>query len=218
MVFTCVPTADVEKVYPRERFPHVEFLPTLTGYVPLGLPRTTNSLQQRRFLIAYRGHSLPYWYGDLGQEKLLIGRRMKAICEQRGLRVDIEWEDAQRIYGSNWYGFLQSARATLGTESGANVFDEHGAIRKAVEAALRENPSLDYAEVRARFLAPHEGRIRMNQISPKIFEAIACRTALVLFEGEYSQVVEPNVHYVPLKKDFSNVDDVLSKLQNDAFV
>ncbi len=218
VVFTCVPMADVEKVYPRSRFPHVEFLPTLTGYVPLGFPSLIRPLEERPHLIAYRGRSLPYWYGDLGQEKLQIGKRMKAICAERGLCVDIAWQDAERIYGPDWYGFLQSARATLGTESGANVFDEHGAIRVSIEAAGRENPSLDYAEARARFLGPHEGRVRMNQVSPKIFEAIACRTALVLFEGEYSGVVKPNVHYIPLKKDFSNVDEVLKKLQDDAFI
>ncbi len=34
IVYTCVPIADVEKVYPPERFPNTKFLPTLTGYVP----------------------------------------------------------------------------------------------------------------------------------------------------------------------------------------
>jgi hypothetical protein len=58
----------------------------------------------------------------------------------------------------------------------------------------------------------------MNQISPKIFEAIACRTALVLFEGRYSGVLEPGKHFLPLKKDFSNVDEVLAKLHDDTFL
>jgi hypothetical protein len=58
----------------------------------------------------------------------------------------------------------------------------------------------------------------MNQISPRAFEAIACRTALVLFEGLYSGVLEPGKHFIALKKDFSNVDDVLAKLQDDAYL
>jgi hypothetical protein len=58
----------------------------------------------------------------------------------------------------------------------------------------------------------------MNQISPRIFEAILCRTALVLFEGQYSGVITPWVHFIPLKKDFSNVNDVIDKVQDDTFL
>jgi hypothetical protein len=55
----------------------------------------------------------------------------------------------------------------------------------------------------------------MNQISPKIFEAISHKTALILFEGSYSGVITPHKHYIPLKKDFSNVDDIFKILQDD---
>ncbi|RYG93438.1 MAG: glycosyltransferase, partial [Alphaproteobacteria bacterium] len=56
-VFTNVPMDEIEKVYPRSRFPMVDFVPTLTGYVPedaqiddFALP-----LAERKTLIAYRG-------------------------------------------------------------------------------------------------------------------------------------------------------------------
>lgn len=58
----------------------------------------------------------------------------------------------------------------------------------------------------------------MNQISPRVFEAIVHKTALVLFEGTYSGIVKPDVHYIPLKKDFSNVDEVITKLQDDVYL
>ncbi len=54
----------------------------------------------------------------------------------------------------------------------------------------------------------------MNQISPKIFEAIRLRTALILFEGEYSDIVKPDQHYIPLEKDFSNVAEVFAKVSD----
>jgi hypothetical protein len=106
----------------------------------------------------------------------------------------------------------------LGTESGANVFDHDGSIRAAIEHALKENPELSYEEAHSRFVAEHEGKVLMNQISPKMFEAIAHRTALILFEGNYSGVVQPDRHFIPLKKDFSNVDDVLEKVQDDQYI
>ena len=58
----------------------------------------------------------------------------------------------------------------------------------------------------------------MNQVSPKIFEAIRLRTALILFEGSYSGVIAPHVHYMPLKKDYSNIDDIFGKLQDIAYL
>jgi hypothetical protein len=52
----------------------------------------------------------------------------------------------------------------------------------------------------------------------RIFEAIALRTALILFEGTYSGVVVPNLHYIPLKKDLSNFDEVLKQLADDEYL
>lgn len=215
-IYTCVPKEFVNKVYPRERFPMIDFVNTLTGYVPRGMETKANikSLESRPFLIGYRGRKLPYWYGSLGQEKLVIGMQMKKICDLRGLKTDIEWDEAKRIYGEDWYNFLQSCRATLGTESGSNVFDDYGKIMESIKDALQKNPEFTYNEAFECFLRPHEGKILMNQISPKIFEAISCHTALILFEGSYSNVLEPNLHYIPLKKNFSNVDTVLKKIND----
>src|SRR5262249_42565568 len=90
-----------------------------------------------------------------------------------------------------------------------------GSLATAVQRDLKSNPGMSYEEIHARHLRDRDGAIAMNQISPKIFEAIACRTALVLFEGEYSGVLEAGRHYLPLRKAFSNVDEVLAKLHDD---
>lgn len=219
-VFTIVPKAYIEAVYPKSRFAHVEFHETLTGFVPLRPkpPEQLKPIAERKWVIGYRGRDLPYWYGNLGREKLIIGQRMRQICDERGITVDIESQTDRRIYGSGWYDFLENSKATLATESGANVFDDYGDIRRDVEKALAAEPTLSYEEIFARYLAEHEGRIVVNQISPKVFESIAYKTALVMFEGAYSGVVEPWKHYIPLKKDFSNIDDVLSKLADDEYL
>lgn len=220
LVYTCVPEESLDYVYPASRFPAVEFLPTLTGYVPEDedLERYTVPLPERKTVIGYRGRILPFIYGDLGREKYLIGREMKRIAESRGLPIDIEVDDSKRIYGSKWYEFLGSSRATLATESGANVFDFDGSLKEGIAQACLANPQIEYDEVASNFLRGHEGRVRMNQISPKVFEAIRLRTALILFEGEYSGVVRPDKHFIPLKKDFSNVDEVFEKLMDDEFL
>jgi hypothetical protein len=221
VIFTCVPKDYVQMVYPPSRFPYVEFQQTLTGYVPIHLERPARPLKplnRRKCLLGYRGRELPYWYGDLGREKLVIGQRMRDHCEKRGISCDIEWSTEKRIYGPRWYEFLEDCKGTLGTESGANVFDFDGRLRAQIESQLAREPQVTYPEIHRRYLADHEGRVVMNQISPKVFEAIALKTALILFDGCYSGVLQPNVHYIPLKKDFSNVEEVFQKLQDDGFL
>src|SRR5262249_24442315 len=80
------------------------------------------------------------------------------------------------------------------------------------------NPNVSYEEIHHKYLKEIDGRIVMNQISPKVFEAIAYKTALILFEGEYSGILKPHRHYIPLRKDFSNVDLVLSHLADDEYL
>jgi len=225
-IFTCVPDQYVNDIYPKTRFPNVEFIQTLTGFVPerferlnyLQINESVKPIADRKLLIVYRGRRLPYWYGDLGQEKFEIGIKVKQICETRSISADIECDDSKRIYGEGWYEFLGSGKATLGSESGSNVFDDFGDIRANIEAALKKNPAMTYAEARNSFLRGHEAKIRMNQVSPKMFEAIALKTALILFEGEYSGILKPDLHYISLKKDFSNIDEVLDKLQDNQYL
>lgn len=220
IVYTCVPEKGRDRIYPPHRFPGTEFLSTLTGYVPEtgDLDRFALPLSQRPLHIAYRGRMLPYIYGELGNEKYRIGVDVRRFAEERFLPVDIEVDDTKRIYGDDWYRFLGSARSTLGTESGSGVFDFTGEAAKAVAAELKRNPGATFEEVRKSVLHRYEGPVEMNQISPKIFEAIRLRTALVLFEGSYSGVVQPWVHFIPLKKDYSNIDEVFAKLEDLDFL
>jgi hypothetical protein len=215
-VFTCIPDGQGRLVYPSDRFPSLELVPTLTGFVPEELEYRTNvrPLAERPVVIGYRGRELPFRFGRLAYEKYQIGSQMRTICEQRSIPADIEWTEEKRIYGPQWYEFIANCRAVLGTESGSNVFDEDGSLTQAMDGALRQNPELTFEEMHRAFLTERDGQIRMNQISPRMFEAIALRTALVLFEGEYSGILQPVEHYIPLKKDFSNVDWVLNELDD----
>jgi Glycosyl transferases group 1 len=215
-VFTNVPLDQVEKIYPRSRFPNVDFLPTLTGYVPEDptLDEFVTPLAERKIVIGYRGRQLPHHYGQLGYEKYLIGAEMKRRAEEAGIAADIEFDDSHRIYGIDWYQFLASCQATLGSESGANVFDDDGSLRAL---ALRHS-KMHYLDFAASHLQGRDDFVHMNQISPKIFEAIRLRTALILFEGNYSGIVKPDEHYIPLKKDFSNVAEVFAKVSDLSYL
>ncbi|WP_461357008.1 hypothetical protein [Bradyrhizobium sp. USDA 4454] len=216
-IFTTVPKPFVHQFYPPDELHNVKFKSCLTGYVPDELPfELVTPLAERRVWLAYRGRKLAVWYGQLAFEKSSIAMRMKAECAARNVPHDIEWEEDKRINGSAWFKFITDTRAMLGTESGANVMDAWGDIRNSVLAMATEHPDLGDDEIYRRVVAPHENNVRMGQMSPKFFEAIALKTGLILFEGSYSNVIQPDKHYIPLRKDYRNLDDVLKRLADVA--
>ena len=175
-------------------------------------------MSERKVMIGYRGRDIGYWYGNLAREKLEIGIKMKKICREKELCVDIEWEADKRIYSEDWLKWLSSCKATLGTESGSNIFDDTGELKRLVEEEQSKNPQVSYEEVFEKYLKPYEGIVKMNQVSPKMFESISLKVALILYEGEYSGILKPNVHYIPLKKDFSNIEEVLKTLEDNEYL
>ncbi len=219
VLFTLVATPEIPKIWDETRLPGVVKLSTFAGYVPDSLVGfEIPPVEARPIDIGYRGRTLPYWLGQLAQEKAWIGQGVLARAERYKLCCDIGWAEEDRIYGQRWNRFLSSCRATLGTESGASITDFDGSIEKQTKAYLAEHRAADFYEVQREILQSHEGNVRMNVVSPRIFEAAALRTALILFPGEYSGVVHPWLHYIPLAKDFSNMDEVVDKLRNTEFV
>lgn len=216
VVFSSVPPAAVPAVY-GSRLPGVDILPTLTGYVPAVLEgKARLPLLGRPLDVVYRGRSIPYWLGRLGQDKVNIGREFLDRASRTDLRCDISWTEADRIYGEEWYDFLRSSRTTLGTESGASIVDFDGTLQGRTDAYLAAHPGATFDEVERELLAPFEGSAVIEAISPRVFEAAALGTAMVNFPGRYSDVIEPWVHYVPLEKDFSNFDEVVAAVRDDA--
>jgi hypothetical protein len=197
---------------PADFFRDLIFLRALTGYLPeqktfsgiVPLP-----MAARRWWIGYRGRPVPYQYGRLTREKFVIGERMRKICEARHIPNNIYTTEEDRLYDEAWYDLISNSRLMLGTESGTDIFDFEGGLWERVDAWLKQHPHASFEEVEEKFLSGIK-KIAANQISPRLFEAIALRTGLLLFEGEYSGVLEPWTHYIPLKKDFSNIDEVLA--------
>jgi hypothetical protein len=205
----------IEQLYPRREFPNTEFVTVLTGYVPEQLEargRNPTPLSERPVHIGYRCRRLPAYFGRLGVEKFEIGRRMREICEARGVPHDIEWAEEKRLYGEAWYDFIASCRANLGSETGSNVFDFDGTLRATYEkmSAARGGP-VPFEEFRV-YTDPIEAKYDIAQISPRIFEAAALRTPLILFSGKYLGLISPDEHYIELEKDFSNIEFVLDRL------
>ena len=219
VLFTCFPELEIENIYPEQKLPGVKKYNNLTGYVPEKLLSYQHSqLVKRPIDVGYRARKVPFWLGELSFGKWDIVEQWKKNVTDKSFKIDISYKERDRFYGSKWLAFLSSCKATLGVESGASVFDFTGEIEMQVNAHQALHPKDTFREVQKKYLANHENKHYLNQISPRCFEAIALKTALVLYEGEYSGILKPDRHYISLKKDYSNIDEVLEQIKDTRYL
>lgn len=217
VLYSVVQPETVAAVY-GDRLPDTEILFTLTGFVPEGVAgRRVPPFAARPIDVGYRGRSVPYWLGRLGNEKIEIGRGFLRTAASRGLRMDVAWSENARIYGDRWFEWMASCKTMLTSESGSSIVDYDRSAERAVRDYLSAKPTASYEEVDAEVLARFAEGPVINTISPRVFETAAMRTGLIMFPGEYSGIVAPWEHYLPLEKDFSNVDEVVERIRDPGF-
>lgn len=215
VIFTVVNKDVVHKIYRHPYFNNVRFEQTLTGFVPEHLlGREVPSFKDRSLDIIYRARKLPGWCGSFARQKWQIGTLVEKEAKKFGLKTDIATSEESRIYGEAWIDFVASAKATLGTGSGSSFIDFTGEVIPAVDKFETEFPDSEFEEVKERFLEGRDGDIVIDVISPRVFEAAALRTLLIMYPGSYSGAVQPGRHYVELNTDHSNMAEVVAILQD----
>jgi hypothetical protein len=216
-VYTCLEPSEFPKVYGR--YTEVpKLVSNIPGYVSEQIldagRRFTVPFEQRTVDVGYRGRPLPAYLGRGAMEKHEIGVRFSDLAQHSGLRLDIATGEGDRLYGDAWYRFMANCRCVLGVESGVSAFDLEDEVLTEYNQRLRLGlgVGLDDLETLPRW----EDVVRYRTVSPRHFEAASLRVCQVLFEGHYSGVMKPMVHYIPLRKDFSNLDAVLEMCRDDA--
>ena len=133
------------------------------------------------------------------------GRRRR-----RGARADrptSRSRPSDTLFGDEWFRALAASRWTLGVEGGASILDRDGGIREATERYVAEHPDASFDEIEAACFPGRDGELALFAISPRHLEACATRTGQILVEGDYSGVLEPGRHYLPVRPDLSNLGD-----------
>lgn len=219
-IITVVPQKYWTKVFGK-LFSNIPKLNVLTGYVPEYMENQYNlkkPLHLRKWHIGYRSRTCKPIYGKLAHEKYDIGLNVDKICKAKGVPANIDVKEESRIYGKAWPEFIRNCRVMLGTESGSNVFDFTGEIATKIAQYQENHPNSTFLEIHKNCIGNNDGIIKMNQISPRIFEAVSLGTGHILFEGKYSGILKPWEHYIPLRKDYSNIDEVLGALDDLDFL
>ena len=220
IVFSVAPPSTLSKIYRTFDFNRVQFFNVLTGYFDEGrlnaIVAPKASVADRPIDIGYRTSGKPfYWFGRHGFLKQDIADIFQRHAPPMGFLTDISTSQEDTIKGDEWYRFLSQCKYAVGSESGTSMIDPDGSIRERTDRYVLQHPHADMKEVEAACFPGVDGSTLLFAMSPRNLECCATRTCQVLTEGDYNGILKPNVHYIELKKDFSNIHEVLKDMLDD---
>lgn len=174
-------------------------------------PRT--SAAERPIDLGYRAFDSPPYLGH--RERRAIADAFLAAAPRRGLAVDISLDPADRFTEPEWAAFLNRCKGQLGTEAGGDFFELTDETRDRVNAHLLERPDASFDEIWERYFAGYRDPVSGRALSGRIVEAAGTMTAQILIRGDYGGLFRPDVHYIPLERDFSNLDEALDAFEDE---
>jgi len=175
----------------------------------------TTPRESRPIDIGYRAFDAPLYLGH--NERREIAEFFIEHASEFGVSIDISLDPAERFDEPGWAAFLNSCKAQLGTEAGGDYFELTDDTRKRVTAYLDAHGDAVVSDVRSRFFDDYPDAVPIRTVSGRHVEAAGTRTVQLLLEGNYSGYFKPDVHYITLRKDFSNAADAVEKFRDEAF-
>jgi hypothetical protein len=169
-------------------------------------PSSTRSVD-----IGFVGDLYHYFIGD--QERTGIVQFFQAEGAALGLSCDIR---TKRMPRSQWAEFLNGCKGIIGAESGTHYLERTDQTKNAVQSYLKAHPQASFDEVFQRFFRDYPHPVSGKAISSRHFEPIGTHTCQILLEGRYNDILVADEHYLALKKDFSNIQNVVERFKDES--
>jgi hypothetical protein len=190
-----------------------------TGYIDDELLKiTAKPFASRTVDVGYRARKLPPYFGRIGEVKWTIGEAFSHQAEGFSLKTDIVLGDKGTLLGQSWLDFINDCKFTLGANSGSSLLDPYGKIQRKVREYIVDNPQADFAEVEEYCFKGADNVHAFTAISPRVFEAGLLESCQILVEGDYSHVIRPWEHYIPIASDASDFAVVHEAMQDQVLV
>lgn len=221
VVFSVGEEREWNSMYREIDFSKVKIVENLTGYFDDDIVKTIESLQnegiKRDIDIGYRAWHVPAWLGHFGKQKVEIAGVVEKEAKRQGMVTDISTvcDEKNIFHGLDWYRFMLRCKCFIGVEGGSSLMDYEGKIHLRVKAYLKANPNASFEEIEEACFKGMDGNLHLAALSPRHLEACATRTCQILIEGHYNGVLKPGVHYIALKKDYSNLGEALQLAQRE---
>ena len=218
-IFTPASSPQWRQIYEGVDFDNITLHTVLTGYLDDAAVRRSARRSERqggrRIDVGYRSWAVYPSFGRHGLLKGEIGRCFAERAAEYGLVADISSRAKDAFLGNDWFDFLLDCKYTIGVEGGASVLDRDGGALERVREYVREHEDGSFEEIEAACFPGLDGQFEYRLLGPRHLEAAMTRTCQVLIEGFYGGALEAGKHYIPLREDFSNMDEVMFILKQD---
>lgn len=131
-----------------------------------------------------------------------------------GFVCDIQ---TRRLPRTEWAQFLKRCKGILGAESGSYYLDKTGQIIEDAKRYFRKHPDVPFENVHRRFFKDHVIPVSGKAISSRHFESVGTKTCQILIEGVYNGILMADEHYISVRKDLSNMDDVIYRFKDEEY-
>ncbi len=216
-IYTIMRECDYSVLYPKSKIGNIKIKTVLTGYVEedyLDSLFLQNHRNRKRDVV-YRACKLPYEYGKHGLLKAELASCFQDKLKNSDLVCDLAStnDDNGAILGNSWFDFLASSRTVIGCLGGSGYADITGEYGNKVREYTKLHPDATYEETKAVCFPDAEENLT-GMISPRIFDAAITKTCQILVGEDYQGILIPNVDYIVLNRDFSNIDQVVTKMKD----
>jgi len=168
---------------------------------------------ERHWDVGTRVNFIRAYLGKGAQKKGEIALKFRDLVKEDDLKVSISTDPKDVLIGDDWLRFLGDCKYTIGSRGGASLMDKYGDLKRKVDDFYALNPTAVFEEVE-KVCFPGEDIYDFSAIGPRTIEAAASRTCQILIEDDYLEGMKPWIHYVPLKENFSNLNEVKEFIKN----
>lgn len=217
-VFSCATAPDYYTLYPPEQSGLKHYKTVLTGYVDERTLKRIEQLREQGIVrdidVGYRARDLPYWLGRHAQLKKRIEEELQPYSQDPSWVVDASTDPKDVFYGDDWLRFLLRCRTSPACLGGASLHDPRGEVRDKVDRYVEAHPQATFEEVEEACFAGQDGSLSLFALSPRHFECVMTRTCLLLVEGDYLGIFEGGRNCLMIRKDFSNLHQVMEQVRD----
>ena len=185
----------------------------ITPYM-LNLRKKIIRWDKRKFDVVYRAIKSPLTPNEFGNIKSLIGHLFLKSLVSNKLKTDISNEPSKLIYGEKWLRFIGNSRAILGANSGSSIKLRNHNVFKRLLKYQKSYPFHNLQKLKTAVFNCDDINKKFTAISPRNIEAAMLGVMQILTPGPYSNLLKPYVHYLPLKKNCSNIKEICRYLGN----
>jgi hypothetical protein len=174
---------------------------------------------KRKIDVSYRASKLDENFGSLGQLKWQIAEKFKeSVPLNFGLCIDISTNSKDTITGKKWHNFIENSKFCLAVPSGSSLLDPDNKIRNCINKYKALNKNLLFRQIEKNCFPQQDNKFIFSMISPRNIEAALAETVQIAVIGNYSGLMKPMDHYIPLEKNCNNIKEVISMMKDNILI